>query len=433
MSTQTIRLNTSTTAATGAVSRIRLVNQSVTGPAGADGAGVSVATKESGTEKVAVTTVLDFLTGFDVAGAAGVASVSLDLTEYAGGALPVAGGGTGATDASTARTNLGLGNAATLTVDADLATFVLPASTTISAFGATLVDDADASTARTTLGLGTAATTAASAYATSTQGTTADTAVQPARTISTTAPLTGGGDLSANRTLAVSAASDTAAGVVELATSAETITGTDATRAVTPAGGAAAYQPLDSDLTSIAALSTTSYGRAFLALANQAATMALLSASSDTAQGIVELATTAEVVTGSDTARAVTPAGFAAGLAKQPELFIIAVGDETTAITTGTAKVTFRMPFAFTLTAVRSSLTTASSSGIPTVDINEGGTTILSTKLTIDANELTSTTAATAAVISDSALADDASMTIDIDVAGTGAAGLKVYLIGTRA
>lgn len=111
----------------------------------------------------------------------------------------------------------------------------------------------------------------------------------------------------------------------------------------------------------------------------------------------------------------------------------IAVGDETTAITTGTAKVTFRMPYAMTLTAVRASLTTASSSGTPTIDINEGGTTILSTKLTIDANEKTSTTAATAAVISDASLADDAEMTIDIDVAGTGAAGLKVWLIGTRA
>ena len=44
----------------------------------------------------------------------------------------------------------------------------------ISAFGATLVDDADAATARTTLGLGTAATTASTAYATSTQGSSAD-------------------------------------------------------------------------------------------------------------------------------------------------------------------------------------------------------------------------------------------------------------------
>jgi len=114
------------------------------------------------------------------------------------------------------------------------------------------------------------------------------------------------------------------------------------------------------------------------------------------------------------------------------ETIIVAVSDETTAITTGTAKVTFRMPFAMTLTDVRGSLATASSSGIPTFDINEGGTTILSTKLTIDANELTSTTAATPAVISDTTLADDAEMTIDIDVAGTGAKGAKVALIGYR-
>lgn len=118
---------------------------------------------------------------------------------------------------------------------------------------------------------------------------------------------------------------------------------------------------------------------------------------------------------------------------KPKEHIQIAVGDETTAITTGTSKVTFRMPYAFTILEVRASLNTASSSGIPTVDINEGGTSILSTKLTIDANEKTSTTAATAAVISDSTLADDAEMTIDIDVAGTGAKGLKVVLIGYRA
>lgn len=111
----------------------------------------------------------------------------------------------------------------------------------------------------------------------------------------------------------------------------------------------------------------------------------------------------------------------------------VAVSDETTDITTGTAKVTFRMPFAFTVSAVRASLSTASSSGVVTVDINEAGTTILSTKLTIDATEETSTTAATPAVISDADLADDAEITIDIDGAGTGAKGLKVWIIGNEA
>lgn len=114
---------------------------------------------------------------------------------------------------------------------------------------------------------------------------------------------------------------------------------------------------------------------------------------------------------------------------------VIACSDETTALTAGTGKVVFRMPFAYTVSAVRASLTTAQTSGsIFTVDINEGGTSILSTKLTIDNTEKTSTTAATAAVISDTALADDAEISIDIDQIGDGTAkGLKVTLIGRRA
>ena len=117
---------------------------------------------------------------------------------------------------------------------------------------------------------------------------------------------------------------------------------------------------------------------------------------------------------------------------KPLESIIIALSDEVTPITVGNAKVTMRMPYAFTLTAVRASLATASSSGIPTVDINESGSTILSTKLTIDVGEKTSTTAAVPVVISDPSLADDSEVTFDIDVAGTGATGLKVTLIGRR-
>jgi hypothetical protein len=92
------------------------------------------------------------------------------------------------------------------------------------------------------------------------------------------------------------------------------------------------------------------------------------------------------------------------------------------------------MPYAFTLTGVRASLTTAQTSGsIFTVDINESGTTVISTKLTIDNTEKTSTTAATPAVISDSSLADDAEITIDVDQIGDGTAkGLKVTLLGRR-
>lgn len=113
----------------------------------------------------------------------------------------------------------------------------------------------------------------------------------------------------------------------------------------------------------------------------------------------------------------------------------VAASDETTALTAGTAKITFRMPRAITLTVVRASLVTAQASGsILTIDINEAGTSVLSTKLTIDNTEKTSATAATPAVISDSSVADDAEMTIDIDQIGDGTAkGLKITLYGTRA
>lgn len=124
--------------------------------------------------------------------------------------------------------------------------------------------------------------------------------------------------------------------------------------------------------------------------------------------------------------------GSVPGGSTPTETIILACSDETTAITTGTAKVTFRMPYAFTLTAVRASVTTAPTGSTIIIDINEGGSTILSTKLSIDATEKTSTTAASAAVISDTALADDAEMTIDFDQVGStiAGAGVKVYLIG---
>lgn len=70
-------------------------------------------------------------------------------------------------------------------LDVNLQTFVLPANTTISAFGATLVDDANAAAARTTLG------------------------VPPnSRNLTAGAGLTGGGDLSADRTFDVGANAD---------------------------------------------------------------------------------------------------------------------------------------------------------------------------------------------------------------------------------
>tara|TARA_R100000773_G_C4221182_1_gene120153 strand:+ start:2674 stop:5640 length:2967 start_codon:yes stop_codon:yes gene_type:complete len=116
------------------------------------------------------------------------------------------------------------------------------------------------------------------------------------------------------------------------------------------------------------------------------------------------------------------------------EVFIISLSDETTDLTTGNGKASFNMPFAMTLTGVKATVNTAPVGSTITVDINEAGSTILSTKLTIDASELTSSSAATAAVISDASLANDALITFDIDQIGSSTAGkgLKVTLYGYR-
>jgi hypothetical protein len=126
------------------------------------------------------------------------------------------------------------------------------------------------------------------------------------------------------------------------------------------------------------------------------------------------------------------PASQITGL---PVELVIACSDETSNLTQGASKVTFRSPYAFTLTAVRASVNTAPTGASLVVDINKGGTSVLSTKLSIDASEKTSVTASSAAVISDSSIADDAEITIDIDQVGNPIAGkgLKVVLIGTRA
>lgn len=105
------------------------------------------------------------------------------------------------------------------------------------------------------------------------------------------------------------------------------------------------------------------------------------------------------------------------------------------ALAAGAAKDTRRAPFKCKITAVRASLWTAQAAdgggGILTVNIKESGVSIFSTKITIDNTENTSVTASIPAVISDSVMADDAEVTLDVDQIGDGsAANLDVVLIG---
>lgn len=118
-------------------------------------------------------------------------------------------------------------------------------------------------------------------------------------------------------------ASDTVKGIVELATNAETVTGTDTVRATTPAGVDAALDArvVDASATvkGIVELATdaeTTTGTDTVRATTPANVKAAIDARTATssAAGIVELATDAEAITGTDTARATTPANVRAAI-----------------------------------------------------------------------------------------------------------------------
>lgn len=111
-------------------------------------------------------------------------------------------------------------------------------------------------------------------------------------------------------------------------------------------------------------------------------------------------------------------------------------------LSTGTGKDSLIMPYGMLLDPVASggiyaSLSVAQATGVVlTVDVNRNGTSILSTKLTFDNNERSTTTAAIPAVyeVGGNILAKGDEITIDVDQVGTSLAkGLRVYLVGQRA
>jgi hypothetical protein len=109
---------------------------------------------------------------------------------------------------------------------------------------------------------------------------------------------------------------------------------------------------------------------------------------------------------------------------KNIETFQFALSDMATALATGTLKAGWIVPYDCTLIEVFTGLSAAqSSSGVVTVDALLAGSTIFSTKPSIDASEDTSLTG-TAAVLSTTAATKGQKLTFSIDAAGTGAKGL---------
>jgi hypothetical protein len=167
---------------------------------------------------------------------------------------------------------------------------------------------------------------------------------------------------------------------------------------------------------------------------------------STTAKGKVELAIASEVTTGSSSSLAVTPDALR-GSDYGKKVFLLEVFEDATALATGDGKLYIPVPTEYAgwnVVAVSAHVGSAiSSSGAVDVDIARcaavatgircSGTVadVLSTDITIDANEDGSETAATAAVINtdNDDLPTAGHLRIDVDGAGTGTKGLIIRIV----
>ena len=152
---------------------------------------------------------------------------------------------------------------------------------------------------------------------------------------------------------------------------------------------------------------------------------AYLPDASTSAQGVSELATSAEVTTGTDTGRTVTPDALAGSVVFGTRYVQCIVFDFGTDIAEGNGKFFFHIPAGLNgmdLVEVHSEVITAGNGSTIDVQIHNAtdGSDMLSTSLTIDNTETGSDTAATAAVIN--ASEDDVATNdlIRIDVDGNG-------------
>lgn len=108
--------------------------------------------------------------------------------------------------------------------------------------------------------------------------------------------------------------------------------------------------------------------------------------------------------------------------------------DETSVITAGAGKYTFRAPFNLYVRAIRAAVSVAPTGAALVLDVNVSGVSMLSTKLSIDATEKTSLTAATTVVLAYNGIKDDSEIVIDFDQVGSveSGRGVKLTFIGDR-
>jgi len=157
----------------------------------------------------------------------------------------------------------------------------------------------------------------------------------------------------------------------------------------------------------------------------------IVSAASLTAAGKVELATTAEINTGTDTTRAIPIDQYVASN-RNVRYILYRVIEATTNTAVATTKGgDLELPFTGTITEIGAYVDTAGITDTMTIDVNLNGTTLMTTnKITIDTTEKSSRTAATAPVLTTTAVTAGDLITVDIDAihSGTAAKGLTIRL-----
>lgn len=150
---------------------------------------------------------------------------------------------------------------------------------------------------------------------------------------------------------------------------------------------------------------------------------------SSSATGLIQLATSAEINTGTDTGKAMPTDQFVASNRNLRYITIRVYDSSTNNAAVTTIGGDFECPITGTITDVGAWVDTAGTTGLQTINIKKNGTTILSTNITLDSTEKSSRTAATPAVISVTSLVAGDIITIDnVGVQTTPAKGLTVRL-----
>lgn len=188
-------------------------------------------------------------------------------------------------------------------------------------------------------------------------------------------------------------------------------------------------------VTSTTTLDTTLNGLAVLTAGVVSATSdatSYVSAASTILAGKVELATTAEINTGTDNERAMPVDQFVASNRNMRYFNIRVLDPSSFNFVTDVIGGDFECPITGTITEIGAWVDTAGTTGVGTIDVNKNGVTILSTKITIDSTEKTSRTALTPAVISVSAIAAGDIITVDLDGIQTTPAKGLVIRVGIR-